>query len=244
MTREAALTQVRKLLNMTTNNGCTEAEAATAAGMAQKIMLKHDLAALDVDAPDEDDDGPIKTWEDPLDRMPGKLRQIWRGQLAQVLCRANGTQVFWSNDGKPTLKIIGRASSVMATRYMYDFCVREMERLAKQYRGNGRTWMNNWRHGAVSGIQRSIADAREAARQEYANETGTSLIVIDKALAVIDARLAETKNYMDRKYNMRSLAQANNGYNSSARATGQRDGGGINLGGGNAALGGGNKRLS
>lgn len=42
--------RVRALLAMTTKNGCTEAEAMTAAAMAAKLMEQHDLEAKDVAA--------------------------------------------------------------------------------------------------------------------------------------------------------------------------------------------------
>ncbi|MGQ0672118.1 MAG: DUF2786 domain-containing protein [Hyphomicrobium sp.] len=46
--RAKIIEKVRALLSMTTANGCTEAEALTAAGMASKLMEEYDLALGDV----------------------------------------------------------------------------------------------------------------------------------------------------------------------------------------------------
>ena len=232
MTREDALDRVQKLLNRTTANGCTEAEATVAAGQAQKLMLKHNIEALDLDT---EEDEEIRTWEDPLDVMPNRLKHTWRGQLAMVICRHNGSTVFWGWAGwKPKLTIAGRASDVTTTRYLYNFVVREMERMVQDYRGNGRTWLNNWRLGVVDGIAVSLREARRAARSEYASETGTALIVVDQALVTLDARHTEVVAWAQKKYNLRRGGGDAGRWDYGARATGKCDGKTINVNGGTA----------
>lgn len=48
--REKIIAKVRALLAMTTENGCSEAEALTAAAFASKLMEEHDLGIKDIDA--------------------------------------------------------------------------------------------------------------------------------------------------------------------------------------------------
>ena len=48
--REKLMDRVRALLAMTTSNGCTEAEATTAAAKAAKLMEEHDLKLTDVNS--------------------------------------------------------------------------------------------------------------------------------------------------------------------------------------------------
>jgi Protein of unknown function (DUF2786) len=48
--REKLIGRVRALLSMTTDKGCSEAEALTAASMASKLMEEHDLAIKDIEA--------------------------------------------------------------------------------------------------------------------------------------------------------------------------------------------------
>lgn len=54
--RDAAMRKIAKLLNCTVANGCTPAEAADAAGLAQKLLEKYQLDILDIEtgAPKEE----------------------------------------------------------------------------------------------------------------------------------------------------------------------------------------------
>jgi hypothetical protein len=103
--------------------------------------------------------------------------------------------------------------------------------------------MNNWRHGVVSGIRQSLKEAREAARNEYASETGTALIVVDNALATVDQRSREVAVWAKRKFGLRNLAPSPARTDHGARETGRRDGRTINVNGSGPALGGGRKQI-
>jgi hypothetical protein len=244
MTYQDALNTVRKLLNRTTENGCTESEAKTAAGLAQKLMDKHRISVDVLGTIDDDADEEIRGWEDPLDEMPNRLKQHWRGSLSMVICRHNGCTVYWNHKGqKPCLSIVGRASDVSAARYLYEFVIREMETAQVKYRGNGRTWLNNWRNGFVDGIADSLREAREAARQEYAAETGTALIVVDQALVAIKDRHQKAAAFAKAKFNLRSGGGGSGQYDHGARATGKRDGKQVNVNGGGKGLPAAAKRL-
>lgn len=54
-TKESKLEQVRRLLNMTVENGCTEQEAHTAFLTAQRMMQSWDIAESEVVIETEDD---------------------------------------------------------------------------------------------------------------------------------------------------------------------------------------------
>lgn len=242
MTTTEALAKVHKLLRMTEARGCTEAEARQAAMMAQKLMMAHRLESVDLSGPESAapaPDQPVREWEQPLDS--GRTRQTWRGRLALYVSEANGCSVYWSGS---CLKIIGTADNATAARYVYEFAAREIDRMAKRYAGNGRTWLNNWRLGAVDGVRDSLREAREAARQERAASTGTALVVVDRALAVIDHEAKRARAFMYANVKgMRRTGTTGARYDASARQTGQRDGRTINTGGGGARLGAGARLL-
>lgn len=230
MTRDAVLSKVRKLLNMTTANGCTEAEAITAAGLAQKLMLQHslDVAMLPNDAEPEEE---LRRWEDPLDVMSGKMKQHWRGVLAVVVARHNGCTVFWDRGPRnPVINIVGRASDVVAARYIYSFCVNEITQLANGYRGNGATWLNNYRHGVVSGISEKMHEARRAVVEETV-ASGTALIVVQNALAVVDKKHSTAVAFAKREFNLRPGGRPGGYRDDNAREQGRRDGRNINVSG-------------
>ena len=242
MNTTEALEKVRKLLRMTEARGCTEAESRQAAMMAQRLMMAHRLEMVDLNGPESSapaPEQPVHNWDDPLDAQ--RTRQTWRGRLALHVAEANGCAVYWSGSA---LRIVGTADNATAARYVYGFAAREIDRMAKRYAGNGRTWLNNWRLGAAEGVRDSLREAREAARQERAASTGCALVVVDSALAVIDA---EHKRAVAHLYasvpNMRRGRSTGGRYDSGARATGQRDGRTVNVNAGGARLGGGALRL-
>ena len=47
--------RIKKLLNQTVENGCTEEEAKTSFALARKLMIKHKIEEKDVKEPDEED---------------------------------------------------------------------------------------------------------------------------------------------------------------------------------------------
>lgn len=55
MTKEEALKKVQKLMEMTVVNGATEAEAASALAMAQRIMCKFNISDAEISADNEPD---------------------------------------------------------------------------------------------------------------------------------------------------------------------------------------------
>lgn len=239
MSTSEALEKVRKLLRMTEARGCTEAEARQAAMMAQRIMLAHriDAAAIDLTAAGPAPVQPVEVWGDPLDAQ--KSRQTWRGRLAVAVASANGCVVYWNGS---RLMLVGTADNAAAARYIYTFAAAEIDRMARRYSGNGRTWINNWRLGAADGVAASLREAREEARRESAS-TGTALVVIDNAFALVarEERRADAHMRASVPGMRRGHATASR-YDHNARETGKRDGRTINTGGG-ARLGSGSRLL-
>ena len=161
------------------------------------------------------------------------------------LSKANGCSVFKSQGG---LTIVGSATNAGTVRYLYAYCVREVDRLASQKRGNGRTWLNNYRHGCVDAIHTAIREERDAVRsklrEEAVSETGSALMVIDNALAAIDQESVDSTSYMNSRNNLHSVS-SNSAYDPGARDAGRRDGVTIYPGANSrTAVGAGTKRLN
>jgi hypothetical protein len=231
---EDIVRRVEKLLNMTTDRGCTESEAAKAAGLAQKLMLMHDLTLGEL-RQDE------VVGETLLDEMPGTMRQAWRGYLAAKVASHNGCTTLWITGlKKARLVVFGQPSDVQRVQTLYGFCARETERLARTaYAGRGRTWLNVWRHGVVDGIGASLREAKEAARQEHAASTGTALIVVDQQLAVIAKRGALARTFMHDRFRNIKKGGRNPAAekDAEARERGYHDGRSLNVAGVGKALG-------
>ena len=238
-TRDEALAQVRKLLALAQSDN--EHEAAAAMARAQTIMDRHKIEAAMIDAtPDDEPAEEIDNWEDPID----KGGAAWRSRLAQVLGRSNGCQVYKS--GSP-LYIIGKASSVQTVRYLLDYCAREIDRLAACKRGNGRTWLNNYRHGCVDAVSLALdneAAALRANMRAEAESAGTALARIDNALAVVQRDYQEAARWGRLHLGLRNRSGSRSRGNASARAAGRSDGSGIYPGGGQRpGIGAGQRRI-
>lgn len=232
--KEKILTRVRNLLKLA-EGGANEHEAAAAASAAQKLIEAHKLdeAMLDASADEgREPEEPVREWEDPLDAAKSKI--AWKGSLASGIARANGARIFWRG---PSIRIVGAPSNVATVRYLYMYFVREIERLAKQYAGNGRSWMHAWRCGVADMISTRLKEARNEARTEaQAATTGTALARVNAGIAKLDARDAAVGLYVDKNLRLRkgraTTVRSTGGY-----SQGQRDGKSVNVASGGPALG-------
>lgn len=224
---EKILEKVRKLLALGTSNNANESAAAVA--MANRLMEQHQITEAmltPADAPDE----PVREWEDPLDT---EGHSTWRGRLAIFLAKANRCHVI--RDAKKNIRIIGRASDTNAVRYLHAYCTRETDRLAAQYKGNGKTWLNNYRLGVVDAIGAKIDEESAALRREMrANAINPE--AMERGIVRVDERAIAVKQYVQLHHpNLRSNTRYHTA-DPSARDTGRRDGSKIALGG-HAGLG-------
>lgn len=243
--RETVIQKIKNLLQLAENEGSTAGEAAAAMGRAQHLMDMHriDIAmAEDFEAETTEE---IRDWDDPMDTMNGRSLPTWLGRLAMVVARANGCYVYQSwTDGKKSLNIVGGASDATTARYFYRWIRRQVDEMAADYSGNGRTWINNWRLGCVEEIGRRLKDARESAKQEAVSD-GHALVVVENAVVKLEQRSNEVQAWAQKKLRLGGGRRASSRYDGGARAQGRRDGARVNITSGSSAqLGGGPRRLS
>lgn len=168
MTRNKIIDRVRKLLALA--NSTNAHEAATAAAAAQSLMSAHRIAAAECEAPEASDIG----LHDSVSLGRRRLDQ-WRWQMAWGVCKPNGCvpTTVWGSDDRLVLCFVGHAPDAQAARYLWEYLVREIDRLAKaealelrQMGGapaNWRTWYNSFRMGAVMAVSvRLLRTAKQA----------------------------------------------------------------------------------
>jgi hypothetical protein len=226
MTDSKTLRTIKKLLNLANAPSATEGEAANAASRAQALMTKHQISEASLDL-NEVRAELIKDWEDPLDSS-GRL-PAWRAQLAMAIAAVNSCQVYRSGSD---LKIIGEEGDTQSVRCLYAFLIREITSLGRNYSGNGRTWTNNWRHGVVDTLRARLKEAHGAAVATAYTEasTGTALVMVDTALAVIKERERHVER-IGREMGLVRCSGSRHRSERSARDQGRRDGGRINING-------------
>lgn len=228
MTRDAALERARKLLRLAKSDNANE--AALAAARAQEILDRYKLSAdaLTLDGQPEPEE-PIRGFQAPLDGEPDRRLPTWMGRLAAVVARANQCFVYY-DDGQ--LKIVGGGSDADAVRYLYAFLKAETERLAaRDAKGNGRTWANNYRLGCIQTIQERLREQRKATIAEVKQET-SAIVRIDQALARLESRTKAVEAYATKAFGLVSRGVARAGYDNGAREAGRRAAREIQLGGG------------
>lgn len=249
MGRDDAILKLKKLMNMTTERGCTEAEATAAAGLAAKIMMAHDIeaSALEIEGAEKPADSPHEIWDDPLDTRGGRLDK-WKLRLATVVAHSFGCEVFRRGD---SIAIAGKAEHVQVARYVYAYTAREVARLTNERAmGNGRVWVRSYRLGLIDAIRDAIRNEQRAAQEEARRmaASATALVRVNTAIAKTDPAFLyrDTVSFMRKngfKYtNTRSYSHSDH----DARSRGRADGAGIYRGSGGGArqVGAGRKQLT
>lgn len=190
---QKVLDTIKKLLALSTSSNVNE--AATAFAHAQRLMTKHRISMLDVENVED-------TVIDPLNNEEVESSKSfipWRTHLIQGIAKANGCHTYLNIVRYPvrtcTVRIVGPSMGASATRYMYAYVGREIERLAGIERTNNayasRSWLRDFRLGAVYEIVRRIKEASASTIEEEAGSTALARIDSDaervkKAVAALD----------------------------------------------------------
>lgn len=242
MTHAEALAKVAKLLRLAKSDN--PHEAALASSRAQEIMDRFKLSGGDINL-DGDANKPKETvrhFPDPLD-LDGSAR--WKAQLGVVIAKQNQCKLYVN---RGAFFLIGRASDVQTVRYLYAWMVNEIDRLAKRdCAGNGRTWWNNFRLGAVETVCRKLRESAQstvdAVKKEAWQSGEGAIVLVNKSLAVMAAQEREVEDYGQRVLNLRKRSASRTNYNSTARDAGRRAGNEVRIGGAKAGLNSGTKQL-
>jgi hypothetical protein len=240
------LRKIRGLLKLGESDNPNE--AASAAAMAARLMERHSIeaAALELSADQAEPEEPLQKFNEPIGKSGS-----WRYRLADALASANGCIIYRTGS---ELLIAGRATGAEKVRYLFAYCEREIDRLARRNtRGEGRTYANNYRIGVVGAIKQAIHDEREALRadmrtdaaeRDQASAGGTSaLVAVDNAIARVDNQTAEATRWAYKALRLTSSRGSSSRGNPSARSHGKSDGAGVYPGSSSGSIGSGARQL-
>lgn len=125
---EKAIDKVRKLLAVANDKGATEAEAMTAALMAQKLMAKYDIDILDV----EEKKTAEEIGEEVVDTtLKGHFSTKWKTQLATTIARNFRCKVY--TNGSNTVVFYGRKSDTKIAGDVFKFLFHTGTKLGMKY---------------------------------------------------------------------------------------------------------------
>jgi len=252
--KEKILDKIKKLLKLA--NSDNEHEAAAAAARATKLMLEYEIE----EAMLADDDSGLKeaVEEQALDETGNRVP--WKLTLVSGLTRAfdcdclYSWNIQWVKGKKKRVtvyKIIGQPSKLATVRYMYQYLVGEINRLADKAYGEearerqasgieappARGWKNGFRYGAATMIHQRLAEQRSETRRE-AQDAGKT-----QALVRINESALAVQSFKQQKYPRLGSAPAAVVSSRSGFSAGRAAGKSVSLGGGGPRLGAGAKRL-
>lgn len=180
------LETIQRLLALSQSDNVNE--AATAAATAQVLMTRHKIEMSDLAFASGEETEAV----DDTTFMATKSYIPWKTGLVTGLAAANGCETYIRRlrlgENKTETRIIGTKSAMQTIRYMFEYLVREIDRLANEERANdpdvGRSWLRDFRLGATTEI---VTRLKEASAQTIAQEaSGSSLAIIDREKEKID----------------------------------------------------------
>lgn len=218
------LDRIKKLLELGTSDNVNEATNALA--QAQKLMNRHKISQAML----TDFDIDVGGITDEVFHSVGQRVTSWKSILANVLARFNQCSAYCDRRGGE-IRIVGHQANVETARYFFNYIALEIARACKtaqarqvlMTRGEGKTWANNFKIGAVEGVEEALElvhkQARAEARWDAANSdtlgNGKALVRVNNAIAKIaqqtfdvDAWIKENLKLKSSRMNSRFVEDA------------------------------------
>ena len=168
--------RIAKLLAMAEHPNSNEHEAATAAQMAQRLLLQHNLSRADLATGDTT--GPAGVGKLDIIEAVG---YTWKRYLLHTLAITNLCQTIGS-PRENTSHLFGAYDNVQAVVEMYRWLVPQLEEIAArawtQYKrdGTGRETARTWKHGFYMGAIKAIHDKMKPTIDEFASGPGHAIV--------------------------------------------------------------------
>lgn len=217
---------IRKLMKLAADKSNLN-ESTAAAAKAQALLSKHRLTMAEVEAASAtlESGEPIHESASPL--YEGERVIHWKLDLAVGLANLNACRVFvrnWRDPKRIRYVVTGRESDIEIVRYFFSSISQQIEQLCKQCMaagdGSGKTFSNNFKHGATETVLKRLKQADQEVKTEY---RGSS------ALVLVERREAELESWMKSHYNLETVASSPASYNVSARQLGKMAGHRVSL---------------
>jgi hypothetical protein len=193
---DAIRDRIRKLLNMTEENGCTEDEAETAMRMAAGLMARHGI-----------DEDSIRAQMGQAKRTATRKRHSAKLQnhqviLAQAAAVIYGCEVWTYNGGKFGIEFVGREENIEMAQDTMFWLIRQVDFIYKAHLPKGLTqqarkkYRDSFKdHCAARVLQRAHALVEEMKSNEQAatQATGSTALVVANHFAVLREEIEEVR---------------------------------------------------
>lgn len=205
MTHAEIISRVQKLLALANDKAASEGEIANALALAHRLMQKHRIEEVELDAASKDSGFEII---DESFAFMGNKYSDWKAFLAHIIARHNGCYVWL--DSKH-IKVAGRPEDAQVARAMYKFVAHQIMALAKMHSGQGAKFLRAWRPGVVFTIDKRLKTVTE----EFTKST---------ALVVVNQRSNEVEEFVKEKLDLGARRRSSTRYDDSGFSQGLADG--------------------
>lgn len=249
---DKVLDRVRKFLKLAEHTN-SEAEAASAAAQAAKLMEEYQLseALVRLEDPAVKAEPITEQRLEPDREVAHSKRVAWKETISYAVAESLGVHMFWNNTyvggrKRSDVRGFGRESAVQTWRYTCQYlwrCIDELADQAWESDGDGgskKAWKNAFRIGCASRIAERVLEHKQAEEDLRKTAVETALNADDReslALTVVE----KDRNEVDIEYKKRSkgfgkisgigVVSRYDGYDA-GRTAGDK----VSLGGGRAGL--------
>lgn len=207
MENEKIIDKIQKLLRLATSSN--EYEAANAAARAAELMHEYQIseAVLSV----KSGNAPIREGivEQTIDGKGRHNKENWKAVIVYGIGKATGVYAYTH---KGEIRLFGRISQVQTAKYMFDYLVNTVNRLAdtsySSWYGHAKKWKNNFRRGCAFTIQKRLLEIAAKNARPVCEERALAIIIVDKK-QVEDAWNRRTEFMHLKKANPVSLSDMN-----------------------------------
>lgn len=191
---DKVLSKLKKLMNMTTERGCTPAEAAAAAAHVERILEEHQLSRFDVDSKKFDEE----VVDEKAGVKLGKVVPAWSYALASAVATPHEVVAIfsWTPHGEHVLRFVGHKSDASVSSYLYVTLFPRLLRMADvecvrlgRFGAGIKTFKRDFMLAAAQTIYVRLKEERDRVRAQ--NVASRDLVVVKK-----DA----VEDYMKRRY--------------------------------------------
>ena len=189
---DAVLRRVGKLLAISGDERANPAEAAAAAGQAEKIMRKYQIDHADIisasaardDSFDQQDIGGTMN---PYARA--MTATTWAGMLGLAIAKLNDCRSSWARSAKLglCLRYSGFKSDTQVCLFTHLYIVNQMVMALRTHQkecGSDRSQSESFRKGFIVAVCRNLAVATEDKKQEMSQAVNSRELVLVKSGAV------------------------------------------------------------
>lgn len=218
---DSIMRRIAALSEKTIDNGCTEAEALSAAGKVAAMLAEHGMSMSDIQIEERKD-----CEQDEIDT--GRKRAHVIEHCVNSIAEFCDAKVWRARrrGGFIRYQFFGFPEDVAAAKAMYNMLLNAMDCATVEYKGEcvllgeptGRVQMNAFQKGMASRLNQRLQDMKREQRQDTQDTTGRDLVVVKGA--VVEAAYSDL-NLRLRSNNRRS-SYGDDGAFEAGKAAGSR----------------------